>query len=128
MKYTKTKTEIENSIGVLKVLKPGTVIYTRLHHVSKSGMQRRISLYTVRDDDIWDITYHTAVLLGDRISKDGGIVTGGCGMDVGFQLVYNLGCAVFPGGFRLAKNQLGRNGNTSCKDSNGGYAFTHRWL
>lgn len=101
-----------------EILKPGDTIYTVLKHVSASGMSRSIQLATVLDGDIFDITYYAARALGERIdAKHGGIRIGGCGMDMGFALVYDLGRALWPSGTR--------NGEP---DSAGGYALKQRWI
>ena len=55
-----------------------------------------------------------------------GIKIGGCGMDMGFAIVYALGRKLFPEGFKV--NGRGRNGDTSGWDNDGGYALKHRWL
>lgn len=69
------------------------------------------------------IDYWAARALGYRIGKHGGIVVGGCGMDMGFHLVYNLGRTLWPTG---TDNPHGRrNGHP---DSDGGYALKHGWL
>jgi hypothetical protein len=104
-------------------LKPGDTINTILRHVSRSGMSRSISLF--HGDQ--DITYFCALAMGDKIDqKNGGIKASGCGMDMGFSLVYNLGYCLFPKGFKV--DGIGRNGDTSGWDNDGGYALKHRWL
>ena|ERR1035437_1828097 len=51
---------------------------------------------------------------------------GGCGMDMGFHLVYNLGRTLFPEGFKVEGR--GRNGDASGWDKDGGYALKQRWI
>ncbi len=110
-------------------LKPGTVVTSVLRHVSQSGMQRSISLCVVRDGEIWDISYVAARALDYRIDdKNGGIKIGGAGMDMGFALVYNLSRVLYPQGFERPANARHRNGDTSPRESDGGYALSHRWL
>ena len=53
----------------------------------------------------------------------GGLVIGGCGMDMGFHVVYNLGRAMWPDGTPDPHGT--RNGEP---DRDGGYALKHRWL
>jgi hypothetical protein len=106
-----------------EMLKPGDTVNAILRHVSRSGMSRSISL--LKGDE--DITYWAARAMGDKIDqKNGGIKIGGCGMDMGFHLVYNLGWTLFPKGFKV--DGVGRNGDTSGWDTDGGYALKHRWL
>lgn len=114
------------------LLKPGDTVCTILRHCSKSGMSRDISLIVKgADGDMQDITRTAARAMDDRLVDACGrnaIRVGGCGMDMGFSLVYNLGRTLYPQGFKLAKSQRGRNGDTSGFDPDGGYAFNHRWL
>jgi hypothetical protein len=109
--------------GLLEILKPGQIVYTRLRSVSKSGMSRRISLHIVQGTEIVDITYRAAIAMGNKLSDKGGIVVSGCGMDMGFSLVYNLGYRLWPNG--TPEPHGSRNGTP---DSNGGYALKHKWI
>lgn len=77
-----------------KTLPEGSTIYTVLRHVSQSGMLRRISIFAVIDGEIRSIDYSAAQILGKTIKGDGGIPVRGCGMDMGFALVYDLAYAV----------------------------------
>lgn len=106
-----------------ELLQPGTVVYTVLHHVSKSGMMRRISLKIVQDKDIRDITHYAAVAMGDKVHCEGGIIVHGCGQDMGYALVHNLGYKLWPQGTKEPHGV--RNGEP---DTCGGYALKHRWL
>ena len=131
MKYSKK--EVSESMEYLhKFLKPGSTVYTVLRHVSRSGMSRRIDLYAMVCDEkggshMAYLSHAAAVVMGDSRPNDG-IRVGGCGMDMGFHLVYNLGHTLYPNGFKLAKGQYGRNGDTSGHDTDGGYALKHSWL
>lgn len=122
MRYT-NKEKLESRQTLLDLLKPGDTVYTVLKHVSRSGMMRHIQLKLVRDGDICDITYHAACVMGDSIAKDGGIRVAGCGMDMGFALVYNLGAVLWPRG--TEKPHGTRNGEP---DNDGGYALKQRWI
>ena len=108
---------------LLKLIAPGATIYTQLRHASASGMQRRISLHVVHDGGIRCIDTMAADLMGDKIHKAGGIVANGCGMDMGFHLVYCLGASLWPEG--TPEPHSTRNG---VADSAGGYAISHEWL
>jgi hypothetical protein len=113
---------------IREMIKPGDTIYTVLRHCSKSGMTRHIDLYAIVDGENRYLSGYAATIMRDRIAKTGGIVVTGCGMDMGFSLVYNLGRYLYPDGFDLAENQYGRNGDKSKHDTDGGYAFKHSWL
>lgn len=110
------------------MLPPGSTVRCVLRHVSSSGMTRRISLFVVAGGSLQSLDYLAALVLGDKQHKDGGIVVSGCGMDMGFHLVYNLGRVLYPEGFDLPPGTRGRNGDTSGRDSDGGYAFRSSWV
>jgi len=81
-------------------LKEGSKVYTILRSVSTSGMTRNISLVIANGNEIIDITYYAAHALGDKVSESKGhraIKQNGCGMDLGFNLVYNLSSVLFAG-------------------------------
>ena len=88
-------------------------VYTVLRSVSASGMTRHISLKVAHGGDILDITYLAAQALGERVSDRNGFNTlkvNGCGMDMGFHLVYNLSSVLYAGldraGYKLAQRWL----------------------
>lgn len=70
-------------------------VYTALKHVSSSGMMRHIACYIVRDNKIVDITWHVSRILDLKRANNGGVKVSGCGMDMGFHVVYELSCALF---------------------------------
>jgi hypothetical protein len=81
-------------------VKAGTKVYTIMRHVSSSGMTRNISLVIANGDEVIDITYYAAHALGDKLIESKGhraIRVNGCGMDMGFHLVYNLSSVLFTG-------------------------------
>ena len=82
-----------------KILKPGDKVHTILRNVSRSGMSRRIDLYKMEADGPRYLSGYVATAMGERRHKDGGIIVGGCGMDMGFHLVYSLSRTLFPDGF-----------------------------
>jgi len=106
-----------------KLLKPGDEVYTILRHVSQSGMSRNIDTVIAKKGQIQNITNLVADACGSSKSKAGSIKIGGCGMDMGFEIVYRLGCSLWPKGTR--KPHGTRNGEP---DHAGGYALVHRWL
>lgn len=80
-------------------LKPGDTVYTILRHVSRSGMSREIGVVILKDGADLHPNYSTAKAIDARQGKYDGVVMGGCGMDMGFALVYNLSSALWPDGF-----------------------------
>ena len=109
---------------LLSILSPGDEVFTILRNVSASGMQRCISLITIKNNQPVCLDYNAGVLLDrKRSDKHAGLIARGCGMDMGFDLVYNLGCALWPAGTPEAHGS--RNGEP---DSDGGYALKQQWL
>lgn len=89
---------------LLGVLKPGQTVYTILRHVSRSGMYRRISLQAISAERPGEMVWLDGACLnlglGDRPRGRGdGVGVGGCGMDMGFHLVYSLSRALWPHGY-----------------------------
>lgn len=107
MKYSKE--EIKNAREALADLLPsGSTVYTVLRSVSRSGMFRRIDLYTIDDNPrmreinggkprMQYISGYVAVLLGLARPPMGtqGLGVKGCGMDMGFHIVDSLAGALF---------------------------------
>ena len=96
-----TKEETAEAIGrLLSELTPGRTVYTKITHVSRSGMSRSIECYLAQGrDNLTDITWSIARATNARLDpRHGGIIMGGCGMDMGFALVYNLGRTLYPNG------------------------------
>jgi hypothetical protein len=107
------------------ILKPGDTVMCVLRSTSRSGMMRHISFFA--GPDMADITTYIARLLDGKIDRDTGFQDGmkvaGCGMDMGFHIVYNLGHAMWPNG--TPEPHGTRNGDL---DVFGGYALKSRWL
>jgi hypothetical protein len=86
----------------------GSTIYTILRNVSRSGMSRVISVVAMTPDGPRFLSYQAAQVLGMSCTNKGeaGVKVGGCGMDMGFHLAYNLSHLLH----------------------GDGYACSHRWL
>ena len=87
-------------------------VYTVLRHVSSSGLSKDISVKTVQDGQIIDITYYTAKALGDTLKERNGqraIRVNGGGMDLGYHLVHSLATVLYFGQDRA------------------GYKLSHEW-
>lgn len=106
------------------ILAPGDRVYCVLRHVSSSGMSRRISFYALKPDGPQLLDGYIAALgIGSRSRKHDGLTVGGCGMDMGFHVVYSLGSAMWPQGTPAPHGS--RNGEP---DTAGGYALKSEWL
>ena len=91
---------------LLESLSPGDTVYTILKHVSQSGMYRVVDAYVIKDNQPLRLSWNASKVTGKYDRRHEGIGVGGCGMDVGFEVVYNLSYFLF----------------------NDGYALNHRWL
>ena len=102
MKYTKA--ERQEALEKLKSwIKKGDTLHTTIRHVSRSGMMRHISVRHLEATDnperpvnISNYDYHIARVLDlPEAPNFAGVKVGGCGMDMGFHLVYSLSRALF---------------------------------
>jgi hypothetical protein len=106
--------EAQETLRQLFAHKERKTVYTVLRHVSQSGMSRDISLKMTDDDGrLLDITYTAAKAMGENYKDRHGqrvIRVNGCGMDMGFHLVYGLSYWLY-------------------KDDNdrAGYVLNHEW-
>jgi hypothetical protein len=137
-----SKHEREEQLAKLREwLKPGDTVHTILDHVSSSGMSRDIRLVLIKaDDNGQPYTLHpnhaAAVILGmPRARRGDGLRVTGCGMDMGFHIVYTLSAALFPDGFECIGENCPSNDHSNGDrnysphhHSCGGYALRHRWL
>lgn len=79
-------TELNNILANVKT----DTIYTVLRHVSASGMQREISVKLIDNDGrISHLDWLVSQALDMKLGRQG-VKVRGCGMDMGFHLVYNL--------------------------------------
>jgi hypothetical protein len=154
VKYSKKEIE-ETRTALLGWIKPGMTVYTKLNHVSRSGMSHSITPYVIVENEPRYITYSVAILFGTKRDKYDGVRVDSCGMDMGFELVYSLSRILFPDGFgmmsldtygyrnrhvtpkspehaaRLVASGVkfsGRNGDASGWDHDGGFALRQRWI
>lgn len=140
----KLRDKMESAADLKQLLKPGDTVQTILRNCSRSGMSRRISLVIARDGEVRDITWDAARVMEENIKgragyvQDAGITVGGCGMDMGFHLVYNLSRTLFPFGFMCAGESCASNDHFNDRNNkrdgkhmhkgDGGYALRHKWL
>lgn len=127
-----------------ETLKPGDTLHTVLRSVSRSGMQRVIDVYHLYANEKGEmqkdwLSYWIAKACDfkfqDQRGKTEGIKIDGCGMDMGFSIVYDLGRTLWPDGFECAGEKC-RSNDHSNGDRNrkphmhndGGYALRQEWL
>lgn len=119
---------------------PGSTVYTVLRRVSRSGMMRHISVVAPGESvgglDIQDVTWAVARALAIPFDRDtGGVKVGGCGMDMGFHLAYELSHRLCQNGFECIGQGCPSNDHsngdreyTPHQHQDGGYMLRHRWL
>lgn len=113
----------QEAIDILrKLCPPGTKVYTVLRHVSKSGMTRDLDCYVMEDGEPRWITGYVCRATGFTRKGDHARV-GGCGMDIGFHLVYELSARLYAGGHGCTGE-----GCTSNDHSNGDRSYVHHGL
>ena len=89
----------DSAVSYLKTLCDGRVFYTVLRSVSASGMSRTMSIFVAGNEgEILDITWYVANVLDYKMTDKKGyrsIIVGGCGMDMGFHVIYSLSRVLF---------------------------------
>jgi hypothetical protein len=102
-----------------EIIKEGDVVYTLLQNVSSNGMSRRIVVLIPQKTKnglmVRDITYLVAAACELRYNKDRhALVVGGCGMDMGYHVIYTLASVL---GYKKSGENKG-----NC------YGLAHQWL
>ena len=139
-----TKTALDT---LREILPTGSIVRTILRHKSASGMSRSISaVFIAKDGTVGELDYPIVRAgLGKFDSIHGGIKMGGCGMDMGFSLVYGLSRALYPTGHPCTgHDRKGPRGAVRCPSNDhsngdriyrrgkmhadGGYALNQAWL
>ena len=133
--------DIERTRELLReLIKAGDRVYTILNHVSSSGMSRRITVVIPTNNSaglgIRNISWYVAKVLGYKLYKNSHeIVVGGCGMDMGYHIVYSLSRALFREDFACIGAGCPSNDHVNGREikegeqhSDAGYALNHSWL
>lgn len=113
-----TDKELSKERLLIDYLKETNTVYTVSRGVSSSGLTQYVSLMVPGLDhdgkpDLFNITWHVSNVLGDKLHDKHGhrvLKLQGGGMDLGFNVVYNLSSVLFAGQERA------------------GYVLKHRWL
>lgn len=108
MARTRTSDQIQSLDQLRQWLPKGTRVFTILRSVSRSGMLREVSVVVFRAGDARPIhpNHHVCQVLGLRRGKSDGVVLQGCGMDMGFHLVYELAYALYGNSEALTQEWL----------------------
>lgn len=88
-------------------LKSGDTVYTILRRVGRTGMSRDISLVMIgKDGRPHDFSCKAAKACGYSVGDSLGCRVDGCGMDMGFSLVYGLAFELYGDGYALKHEWL----------------------
>ena len=122
-KAIKEQEKQEAIATLLTLVKPNDIIYTDIKSVSSSGMSRQIACYIAYNNEqgqarVKEVTWYVGRACDLKIGSKDGLLVGGCGMDMAFSVVYNLGRTLWPNGTSEPHGR--RNGEP---DSCGGYAL-----
>jgi hypothetical protein len=92
------------------MLKKGDRLYTVLRHVSQSGMSRNISVLRVNEsgeiETIDWLIHRAGIFKRTNSNNKEGLKVTGCGMDMGFHLVYSVSSVVLNDGYALKQSWL----------------------
>ena len=106
-KMTKKETEKKEAIEYIKKhIKKGDTLYTKIVKVSPSGMSRQITILDIKDDTPSYWSYYVSKILGYKLKDNGAIFVKGCGMDMGFHVVYSLSQTLFNGGYAIKQRWI----------------------
>jgi hypothetical protein len=92
-KHEKEAEKISGIESLKRLLPKGVTIYTILRSISKTRMQRQISVIVVHNGRLENITWYVAKACDYRLSDTTwhrALVVRGCGMDMGFSVAYNI--------------------------------------
>lgn len=122
-----------------ELLPPGTTVQCVLRQVARSGMSRNIDFYVIVDGDLRYLSAYFSRIYPGTLT-DNGFRVSGCGMDMGFVVVYHVARVLYPEGFPCCgrgqypdtcpSNEHG-NGDQNYAPhahSDGGYALRCNWI
>lgn len=121
---TKSTERAEALATLREILPPGSTVYCVLRSVSRSGMSRRIDFYRIEDNQPRYLSGLIAKVLDMRHPADSrqqGLRVDGCGMDMGFHIVYTVARVLYRDGWNDAVSGL-----PSTRDA--GYALRSEWI
>lgn len=129
---------------LLNMLNGSNKVYTILKHRSSSGMLRHIDVVIVKDNKPLNINWYVEKIGLYKRARNydaknaDSLRVGGCGMDMGFSVVYNLSRELYPNGYKCQGKICHSNNHFNDPDCNkakgkhhhkdGGYALKQEWL
>ena len=85
----------------------GSEVHLIVRQVSRSGMYRHISVHGIKDNNVSYYSYHVAKVLNWAYKdKTNAVGVGGCGMDMGFHMVYTLASVLYGDGYALKERYI----------------------
>ena len=131
-KQIREREQTEARDKLREMVKPGDTVQTILRHVSRSGMQRAISVVIDGEDYSWLVARACGFTLHPKYE---GLKVDGCGMDMGSSVVYELSYALHPNGFECIGEKCPSNDHSNGDrdysphhHASGGYALRQGWL
>jgi|TARA_R100000479_G_C6285764_1_gene164661 hypothetical protein len=82
----------------------GSVAHTTVVHVARSGMSRHIKVFAIEGERILNVSGYVAEYLDLRFTKKNAVFVGGCGMDMGFHLIYTLSSKLYDDGYAIKQD------------------------
>ena len=110
---TYTKEELRKELK--KYFPKDSRAHLLINQVSSSGMYRHISVHQIsgkgKDKRILNLSYQVAKFLDYPFKdKTRSVGVGGCGMDMGFSLIYNLSSALYKDGYKIKQSYISQGG------------------
>ncbi len=83
----------------------GSTAYTTAVHVARSGMSRHIKVFaTPKKGVIQNVSGYVADYLDWRYTNKEAVFVSGCGMDMGFHLIYTLSSVLYDDGYAIKQS------------------------
>lgn len=113
-----------------KILEPGDTVYGIVRTVSKSGMSRTMTFYAIKDNRPVYLTGYMSKALGLTVVRGwhDAVRVHGCGMDMIFATVYDLGRTLWPQGGPMRGSERRTVGSRAKVERDGGYLLKHASL
>jgi hypothetical protein len=102
----KQKEKVEAIEYIKQHIKPGDTLYTKIEKVSSSGMSRQIKVLDIKDETPSYWSYYVSKILGYTLKDNGALVVKGCGMDMGFHVIYSLSQTLFNDGYAIKQRWI----------------------
>ena len=101
------RNEAIDALKNVRGIQAGDTLYTIAKHVSPSKMLRVLRVIQIKGNEPFDISYRAAQALElPYDERHEGVRVSGCGMDMGFAVVYDLASQLFKDGYALNQRWL----------------------